>query len=373
MRTIFFILRKEFKQIFRNRALLPLIFVVPIIQLIILPLAADYEVKNINLAIVDHDRSTYTQKLISKITSSGYFKLSGYFNSYDEAFHQIEKDQADLILEFPANFEKKLVRENQEQLLIAVNAINGTKAGLGGSYLGQVLTDFNSQIRLDWIQPSRFNSQPQIEITSSNWFNPNMNFRWFMVPGILVILVTMIGSYMTALNIVKEKEIGTIEQINVTPIRKHHFILGKLIPFWVLAMFIFSVGLFGISFFVYGIVPQGNLFVLYSFLSIYLVAVLGFGLLVSTYCDTQQQAMSVSFFFVMIFLLMSGLFTPVDSMPTWARVISQMSPVSYFIEVMRMIVLKGSGFNDIKIHFAIITGFAILLMGWAIVNYRKTT
>ncbi len=373
MRTIFFILRKEFKQIFRNKALLPLIFVAPIIQLLILPLAADYEVKNINLAIVDHDRSSYTQKLISKITSSGYFRLSGYFDSYDEAFHQIEKDQADLILELPANFEKKLIRENHEQVFIAVNAINGTKAGLGGSYLAQVLSDFNSQIRLDWIQPSRFSEQPQIEIVSSNWFNPLMNFRYFMVPGILAILVTMIGSYMTALNIVKEKEIGTIEQINVTPIRKHHFILGKLIPFWVLGIFVFSVGLFVVSFLIYGIVPQGNLFLLYGFLAIYLVAVLGFGLLISTYCDTQQQAMSVAFFFVMIFMLMSGLFTSVESMPLWAKVISQLSPVTYFIEVMRMIVLKGSGFNDIKFHFVIITGFAILLMSWAILNYRKTT
>jgi ABC-2 type transport system permease protein len=352
--------------------MLPLLFVMPIVQLIILPLAADYEVKNVNVAIVDHDKSSYSQRLISKITSSGYFQLSGYFNSYDEAFHQIEKDQADLILELPTGFEKKLIRENHEQVLIAVNAINGTKANLGGAYLIQVLTDFNSQIRLDWIQLSRFNELPQIEIASSNWFNPLMNFRFFMVPGILAILVTMIGSYMTALNIVKEKEIGTIEQINVTPIRKHHFILGKLIPFWILGMFVFSVGLFGISFLVYGIVPQGNLFLLYGFLAIYLVAILGFGLLISTYSDTQQQAMSVSFFFVMIFLLMSGLFTPVDSMPGWAKVISHLNPVYYFIEVMRMIVLKGSGFNDLKTHFAIIIGFAILLMSWAIVNYRKT-
>ncbi|MGC4022918.1 MAG: ABC transporter permease [Cyclobacteriaceae bacterium] len=373
MRTILFILRKEFKQIFRNKAMLPLLFVMPIVQLIILPLAADYEVKNVNLAIVDHDKSTYTQKLISKITSSGYFRLSGYFDSYDEAFHQIEKDKADLILELPANFEKRLVRENQDQVFIAVNAINGTKANLGGAYLLQVLTDFNSQLRLDWIQPSRFNLQPQIEITSSNWFNPFLNFRFYMVPGILAILVTMIGSYMTALNIVKEKEIGTIEQINVTPIRKHHFILGKLIPFWILGMFVFSVGLFVISFLIYGIHSQGNLFLLYGFLAIYLIAILGFGLLVSTYSDTQQQAMSVSFFFVMIFLLMSGLFTPVDSMPEWAKVISQLTPVYYFIDVMRMIVLKGSGFNDIKYHFVVIIGFATLLMSWAIVNYRKTT
>ncbi|MBS1682194.1 MAG: ABC transporter permease [Bacteroidetes bacterium] len=372
MRTIFFLLRKEFKQIFRNRALLPLIFVAPILQLLILPLAANYEVKNINLAVVDHDKSPYSQKLISKIMASGYFKLSGYYEGYDVAFHQIEKDEADLILEIPDHFERNIVKENTEKIFLAVNAINGTKANLGGAYLIQVLADFNSQIRMEWKQQSRFNEAPTIEVMHSNWYNPMMNFRYFMVPGILAVLVTMIGSYMTALNIVKEKEIGTIEQINVTPIRKHHFILGKLIPFWVLGIFVFSFGLFVVSFLVYGIIPQGNLFLLYGFLAVYLVGILGFGLLISTYCDTQQQAMSVSFFFVMIFMLMSGLFTPIDSMPSWAKAISQLSPVTYFIEVMRMIVLKGSSFADIKYHFVAIVGFSVLLMGWAILNYRKT-
>jgi ABC-2 type transport system permease protein len=372
MRTIKFLLQKEFLQIFRNKALLPMILLAPLIQLIILPLAADYEVKNIYLAVVDHDHSTYSQKLISKITSSGYFKLTGYDNSYGKAFQLIEKDKADLILEIPQGFEKKLVRENEQKVFIAVNAINGVKANLGGAYLAGILRDYNNEIRQQWMQTSRFNQAPTIEITSSNRFNPLMNYRFFMVPGILAVLVTMIGGYMSALNIVKEKEIGTIEQINVTPIRKHHFILGKLIPFWILGMIVFSVGLFVVARFVYGIIPAGNIGLLYLFLGIYLLAVLGFGLLISTYCDTQQQAMSVAFFFIMIFMLMSGLFTPIDSMPQWAKVIANLSPVTYFIEVMRMIVLKGSGFADIKYHLLIIIAFALVLNGWAILNYRKT-
>jgi ABC-2 type transport system permease protein len=178
---------------------------------------------------------------------------------------------------------------------------------------------------------------------------------------------------MSSLNIVKEKEIGTIEQINVTPIRKHHFVLGKLIPFWILGMAVFSVGLGIISFLVYGIVPQGNILLLYGILAIYLFAVLGMGLLISTYSETQQQAMSISFFFVMIFILMSGLFTPIDSMPGWAKVIAYLNPVTYFIDVMRMIVLKGSGFGDVKYHLLKILGFAVVLNTWAILNYRKTS
>ena len=350
-----------------------MILVAPLVQLLILPLAADYEVKNINIAVVDNDRSTYSQQLISRITASGYFRLTESTTSFDQAFELIEMDKADLILEIPGGFERNLIRENQQKLFIAVNAINGAKAGLGGGYLGSIIKDYNSEIRMEWIQEGRFRPMPVVTVSSSNWYNPHLNYNFFMVPGILAVLVTMIGGYMTALNIVKEKEIGTIEQINVTPIRKHHFVLGKLIPFWIIGMGVFSVGLGIIAFLVYGITPQGNIFLLYLFLAVYLLAVLGFGLLISTYSDTQQQAMSIAFFFVMIFMLMSGLFTPIDSMPAWAKVIANLNPVTYFIEVMRMIVLKGSSFEDVKYHLLKIIGFAVVLNGWAILNYKKTS
>jgi ABC-2 type transport system permease protein len=370
MRTLKFLLQKEFRQIFRNRALLPMIFAMPIIQLLIMPLAADYEVKNINISIVDHDHSTYSKKMISKIISSGYFKLADYGNSYNKAFRQIESDKSDLILEIPEHFEKNLVRENQQKLFIAVNAINGTKANLGGAYLSRIISDYNDDIRLEWM-PAQQNSTAVINITNSNWYNPNMNYRFFMVPGILAILVTMIGAYLCSLNIVKEKEIGTIEQINVSPIKKYHFILGKLIPFWVIGMIVFTIGLFLVGRLVYGIIPVGSMLLLYSFLSLYLVALLGFGLLLSTFSDTQQQAMSIAFFFMMIFLLMSGLFTSIDSMPGWAKLIAKCNPVTYFIEVMRMVVLKGSRFNDIKDHFLVMAVFAIIFNASAVLNYKK--
>ena len=372
MRILFFLLQKEFKQIFRNKALLPMIFVAPIIQLLIMPLAADYEVKNINISIVDHDNSTYSRQLISKITASGYFKLSDYGGSFPDAFKQIESDKADLILEIPQGFERNLVRESQQKLFIAVNAINGVKASLGGAYLSSIIASYNADIRVELTQPQTVSAVPTIEVTSSNWFNTLLNYKIFMVPGILVSLVTMVGAYMCALNIVKEKEVGTIEQINVTPIKKHHFILGKLIPFWVIGMFIFTIGLFGVGRLVYGIVPLGSISLLYAFLGLFLIAVLGLGLLISTYSDTQQQAMSIAFFFIMIFMLMSGLFTPIDSMPEWAKIVAKCNPVTYFIEVMRMVVLKGSGFKDIQSHFLALLGFAVFFNTWAILNYKKT-
>ncbi|MEJ7767386.1 MAG: ABC transporter permease [Chitinophagaceae bacterium] len=373
MRTLKFLLRKEFKQIFRNKALLPIIFLIPLIQLLVMPLAADYEVKNINISIIDNDRSTYSRRLISTITASGYFKLASYGNSFVNAFKQIEQDKSDIILEIPPGFEKNLVRENRQKVFIAVNAINGVKASLGGSYLGSILLNYNADVRLQWLLPQATNTLPTIQLSSSNWFNPTLNYRLFMVPGILAILVTMIGAYMCALNIVKEKETGTIEQINVTPVKKHLFILGKLIPFWVIGVFVFTVGLFGVGRLIYGIVPQGNILLLYAFLAIFFIAVLGIGLLISTFSQTQQQAMSVAFFFMMIFILMSGLFTPVDSMPAWAKVIAHLNPVTHFIDVMRMVVLKGSGFHDIKYQFLGMTGFALFFNGLAILKYKKTS
>lgn len=368
MKTLKYLLQKEFRQIFRNSTILKMILILPVVQLMVLPMAADFEIKNINVVIVDHDHSGYSQKLVSKINASGYFKLVDYTTSYQQAFQQFEKDKVDLILEIPNDFENKLVRENESGLFLAANAINGIKATVGSAYLAQVINSFNSDLRL---QLENTPLIPTIEVVAINWYNPFLNYKFFMVPGILVVLVTMVGAYMCALNIVKEKEVGTIEQINVTPIKKHHFILGKLIPFWVIGMFIFSVGLLGVARLVYGIIPVGNILLLYGFLALYLVALLGIGLLISTYSNNQQQAMSLAFFCMMIFMLMSGLFTSVDSMPEWAKWIARCNPVTYFIEVVRMIVLKGSGFNDIKKHFLIMTGFVVLFNSWAIINYKK--
>lgn len=370
MRTLKFLLQKEFRQIFRDPAILRIIFMMPVIQLLILPWAADYEIKNIRLTVSDKDHSTYSRELISKITASGYFQLVHYSSSYKESFEQIESDNADLILEIPVSFEKQLVKEEEASLFIASNAINGVKGGLGAAYLRSILQDYNREVRLKWMQLPRFSPQTQIEVTSANWFNPFMNYKYFMVPGILVLLLTMVGANLTAINIVKEKEIGTIEQINVTPVKKVHFILAKLIPFWILGMIVLTLGLL-ISRVFYGIVPAGGFFPIYVFAAVYLLAVLGLGLLISTYATTQQQAMLISFFLMMIFVLLGGLYTAIDSMPVWAQWITKFNPVSYFIEVMRMVVLKGSQLADIKNQLLAMAGFAVVLNGWAIFNYRK--
>ncbi|OQP63167.1 ABC transporter permease [Niastella vici] len=370
MRTLRFLLQKEFRQIFRDPSIIRIIFMMPSIQLLILPWAADYEVKNIQLSVVDHDHSQYSRQLVNKVTASGYFRLQDYSGSFTNALQQVEHDEADLVLEIPADFEKKLIKENESTLFMAINAINGVKANLGGAYLRSIVQDFNREVRLKWVQLPRFNPELQVAVTASNWFNPSMNYKYFMVPGILVVLVTMVGSFLASLNIVREKEIGTIEQINVTPVKKYHFILGKLIPFWILGLLILTIGL-TISWVAYGIMPAGSLLVIYSFAAVYLLAVLGLGLLLSTYTSNQQQAMLLSFFLMMVFILLSGLYTSIDSMPNWAKIITRFNPVTYFIDVMRMVVLKGSGLKDISSHIFTMLGFAVVLNTWAVIHYKK--
>ena len=370
MSTLKILLQKEFRQIFRNKIILAITILVPIMQFLILPLAAKYEIKNVNLVIVDHDHSTYSRQLISKITGSRYFRLVDCNSTYNEAYKYIETDKADMILEIPAGFEKNLIREGVQKIFIAVNAINGTKAGLGGSYLNSIIADFNKDILVE-LSPS-FKNDAGIEIVPLDWFNPTRNYQLSLIPGILAMLVTMVGGFLTALNIVKEKEIGTIEQINVSPIKKRDFILAKLIPFWILANVVFTIGLI-LCYLVYDIQSHGNILVLYAFIAVYLLAVLGFGLLVSTYCETQQQAMFIMFFFMMIFLLLGGLFTPIESMPKWAQWLTKLNPVAYLIEVIRMVMLKGSGLKNILPELGSICLMAIVLNSWAILNYKKTS
>ncbi len=367
MITLRFLLEKEFRQIFRNPAILRIVFMMPLIQLLVLPWAADYEIKNLRVTVFDQDRSTVSRALIERVTASGYFQLQHYASSYTATQSDVNHDRADVILTIPAHFERNLVREHAAQVFITANAINSSRAGLGTSYLQSVVAGYNNEIRPRITTPS---DRTSIEVISSNRFNKNLNYQLFMVPGIIVILVTMVGSFLASLNIVREKEIGTIEQINVTPVKKYQFLLGKLIPFWILGLATLSIGLL-VARIVYQIVPLGNMVTIYIFAAVYLFTVLGLGLLISTYSATQQQAMLVSFFLMMIFILMGGLYTPVDSMPGWARVISSLNPVTYFIEVMRMVVLKGSGIVEIKTQLVTVLIFGLVLNGWAILNYRK--
>ncbi|UYQ94380.1 ABC transporter permease [Chitinophaga horti] len=371
MRTILVILRKEFLQVFRNKAMLPIIFVMPVIQLLVLSFAANYEVRNLRIDIVDQDRSAWSQRLRSKMLASGYFQLNGAPAHVKAAYENLERDRADVVLVIPPHFERNLVRHNEAGLQLLVNAINGSKAGLANGYATSIIRSFNQDIRLEWLALDQRNGPSRIDVSWSNWFNPGMNYKYFMVPGILVVLVTMIGAFLSGMNIVKEKEIGTIEQLNVTPIRKHHFIIGKLLPFWIIALFELALGL-GLGKLIFHLPMEGSLLWIFLFAAVYLLVMLGMGLLISTFTDTQQQAMFITWFFIIIFVLMSGLFTPIESMPGWAQRITWFNPITYFVKVIRMVMLKGSGWLNIWPSLLVMGAFAVVLNAVAVWNYRKT-
>lgn len=359
-----YLIEKEFKQIRRNKFLPRLILFFPTMMMIVLPWAANLDVKDIDVAIVNRDHSQLSARLAEKISASAYFNLSSVSESYNNALKTLDKGDADIILEIPEGFEKALVKEGNAKVLIAANAVNGTKAGMGSAYLVSVISDYSQEL-------SNQSVKRGIEIVPQNRYNPSMDYKKFMVPALMVMLLTILCGFLPALNIVSEKEVGTIEQINVTPVGKFTFILAKLIPYWLIGFIVLTIAVI-IGRIIYGITPQGSLFTFYLLASVFVFVVSGFGLVISNYSNTMQQAMFVMFFFMLIFILMSGLFTPVESMPRWAQIITIFNPMKYFIEIMRMVYLKGSGLEALIRQIVALLSFALLFNSWAVLSYRKS-
>ena len=373
MKTILFIIQKEFKQIFRNKSMLPIIFILPLLQLVILSNAASFEVKNIKFSYIDHDRSAASRELVSKFQASNYFDVLAQFPSKNEANLQMQNGHVDVILEIPIHFERNLIKQQNTNLSVSINAIDGAAAGVSNVYITQIISGFNQSIQtqLQTYNHGNFVQPENIMTIPSFWYNKTLNYKTFMVPGILVLLVTMLSLFLSSMNIVREKEVGTLEQINVTPIKKHQFIIGKLFPFWVLGLVILTVGLI-IAKVIFNVPILGNIFLIYGFTSVYLILILGICLFISNHTETQQQAMFIAWFFTVIFILISGLFTPIESMPTWAQNVTYFNPIRYFVEVIRMVMLKGAGFNEIKEQMSIIAIYAFVINGFAVWSYRKT-
>jgi len=373
MKIIFYILRKEFRQIFRNKGMLPIIFVLPIIQLLILSNAATFEVKNIKLSFLDQDHSSYSRELIGKFKANSYFNIVNYPTDFEEASKSLEDGATDLVIQIPNHFERDILKNKKAEIGITIDAIDGAKASVEYVYSNFIILDFNRSIQKELITPVDMKSLPkQISISQLFWFNPELNYKTFMVPGILVLLITMVAIFLAGMNIIREKEIGTLEQINVTPIKKYQFIIGKLLPFWIIGLFQLALGL-TLGILVFSTPVLGSFATIFLFASIYLLVVLGIGFFISNFTHTQQQAMFLSWFFMVIFILMSGLFTPIESMPDWAQKITEFNPIRYFVEVMRMVMLKGAHITDITSQIIKISIYAFVINGLAVISYRKSS
>jgi len=352
--------------------MLPIIFIMPVVQLVILVYAATFEMKNINIAFVDKDLSSSSRELCGKFSGSPFFNVKGNTFNLEEAERLLTKDSVDLIIAFPSDFERSLVRENKTKIQILVNAVNGTKASIGYAYAMSIISAYNQEVIAQRVTLPPGMTMKKINITSSFWFNNDLNYKIYMLPGILVILVTVVGAFLSGMNMVREKEIGTIEQINVTPIKKYQYITGKLVPFWVIGMVELAFGL-TVGRILFDIPIEGSLLLLFSFSSMYMLVALGMGLFLSTTADTQQQVMILAWFFMLIFILMSGIFTPADSMPEWAQKLNTINPISYFIKVIRMILLKGSTFSDISREFYSTIVYAVIILSLATWRYKKVS
>jgi ABC-2 type transport system permease protein len=373
MKTILFILQKEFTQLRRNRMMLPIIFVVPIVQLLILVQVATMEMKHIKICIVDNDLSGTSRQLSGKFSNSKFFTVSNQTFDMNVALKEVEDNKADMILQIPAGFEKSLIRENNAKIQVLFNAINGTVAGISNSYVGQIVSGFNRDMMSGKMNTAGLTNVPgTVNVIPEFRFNPTLNYKIFMVPAILVLLVTIIGMALGAMNLIREKEMGNIEQINVTPIKKSHFIIGKLLPFWLIAMFMLGFGLL-LGKIIFNTPMVGSIGLLFLVAGVYLFVIQGFGLMISNSASTFQQAIFGALFFIIIFIMMSGIFTPTDSMPLWAKRINYLNPIAYFMKLIRMILLKGSGFTDIYKDLLILFGYGILVITLAVNRYRKVS
>lgn len=366
-----YLLKKEFRQLFRNPFVPRMILMFPLMVLLVFPWAASYEIKNLNLSIVDNDHSTYSHKLIDAMTSSGYFMITDVSSSYKQAMKSIENKKADIIVEIPHNFEKKVVNREGVKVMVSSNSVNGMKGSVGMTYMSNIIVNFNNTIITENYPEMASSNLTPIQIDSQYRFNKRLNYQVFMVPALMVMILTLLCGFLPALSIVLEKELGTMEQINVTPVSKFTFILAKLIPFWIIGFTAITIGVL-VAWLDYGLLPVGHFYVFYAFAAIYILTISGLGLVVSNYAHTMQQAVFIIFFFMLLFIMLSGLYTPVDSMPEWAQWIAAFNPLKHLMVVMRAIYLKGSNFMQLGKELIVLFGFAFAFNIWAVLSYRKS-
>ena len=349
--TLRYLIQKEFTQIRRNSFLPRLIIIFPIVIMCVMPWVMNMEVKNIRVDVVDIDHTVESQRLIQQIAHSNYFIFNAQQPTYDEALRDVEHGSADVILEI-----------RNGQYLIAANAVNGTKGSMGSAYLSQIVT----------ANALPTSAAIHSKVQALVLYNKGQNYKLFMIPALLAIVMMLMTGFLPTLNIVGEKEAGTIEQINVTPVSKWAFILAKLIPYWIIAFFVVTVCLL-LAWAIYGITPAGSVWLVYLLAMLLALFFSSFGLIVSNYSDTMQQAILVMWFFVVMLMLLSGLFTPTRSMPALAYASTYINPMHYFIEAIRTVFIRGGSVQHIWHQLLALTAIGLFMASWAVQSYKKNS
>lgn len=367
MKSLPYLLTKEYKQMFRNR-LLPVVFLLlPFVMMNVVPRIATQEVSNLNLAVIDCDRSPLSARLTHKLQASEFFNLYAVCPNYREAYALLEEGSVDFILTVENGFEHNLYRTGGADVMVSVNAVNGMKGGLGNSYLTQIVMQYARELERE---SGRALSRRPVTVEPRYLFNASLDYKPYMIPALMAMTLVLLVGFLPALNVVGEKERGTIEQINVTPVSRMEFILSKMIPYWTVGLFIVAFSML-LAWKIHGVVPAGSVGLVFVFNIVYIFTISSLGLTVSNYSDNMRQAAIVMFFFIVIFILTSGLISPVSSMPHWAQEATRLNPLRYIITAMREIYLKGSTFAQLLPQFIPLCLYGAAAGLWAVASFRK--
>jgi ABC-2 type transport system permease protein len=364
---------KEFIQVLRDKRTRFILIGPPIIQMMVFGYAANYEIRHVPAVVLDLDQSQESRELVSRFTSSPYFDVQRQLTNSRQLGDLIERGDATVGLEIDAGFAQQLRKGETATLQVIVDATNSNTALIASGYITQIALDFAREYQRDRIYriaPQLLEVMPSVELEPRPWYNPDLKSRWFFVPGIIGSLTVVLVVTLTAFAVVREREIGTLEQIMVTPIRPAEFILGKTLPFFLIGLF--DVTLIAVVGSLWFQVPfRGNVAVLALGAVLFLLCMLGVGLLISTISATQQQAMVTAFFFIMPTITFSGFGFPISTMPHWMQIFSYLIPLRYFLVVIRGTYLKSAGMDILWPQMAAMAGLGVALLTTAILRFHK--
>jgi len=371
MQRILYLIQKEFRQILRERTYLGLIFAMPFLQMVVLGFAITMEVKNVPLTLVDYDKSRFSRHMIDDFASNESFRYIGLSRSEKQAKGLIDEGKARVAVVIPLYFERDLKRGAKPQILLLMDGVDGNSAGVALAYVNQIVLRLQKQWLQDAdIDPRRLAKIRLVEIEPRMRYNPSLESVDHIVPGIIAVLLMVITSFLTGMSIVREKEIGTLEQLMVTPIRKKELIIGKVIPLAILGFLMFNVSILGAGV-IFKLWIKGSLFTLYLMSFLFMFTTLGLGIFASSIAKTQQQAMFIAWFFMIFSILLSGFFIPIENMPPFIQMVTYANPVRYFMVVVREIYLKGTPFILLWKEAAAMGVFGLIMLIAASVGLHK--
>jgi len=360
MRTLSILLRKEFLLFHRNKFLPKVAFIFPCMVILVIPLVATMDVRHVGVTVVSHDNSPLSRDIVTDLEATPFFSVTMTLN-YDRALEMVEDGLVDVILEIPADFQHSIETGTGAKPHISANGVNGTKGMLGSKYVSESVMRTISKFR---------GAEIPDKIYVKYLYNPTLEYRCYMIPALMIMLLIMICGFLPALNLVSEKETGTIEQMNVTPVRTPVFVLSKVIPYWVIGIIDISAAML-IALAVYGLAPAGSLGAIYLAALLFIFIMSGVGIIIANFSARMSQSMLLMLFVVLIFVLMSGLLTPISSMPGWAQCLTYAIPPRYFVDIMRSVYLKATTIDSLAAEYLFLSGFAIITNIIGALTYKK--